>query len=274
MMKRSLLHIGEVAALLGVTRKAIRHYHKLGLLAEPERSESGYRLYSAADLFALQRIQQLQSIGFSLQRIKFILESPESDKLLQETLNSLRDELDRQIDRLQARRTQIDSLLQQQATLQQVSVPDGNPPVYQLSVNLFGNLLKTLPAEAIEKERQFWASLDGFHWPASYHDRLQAWLHELAQRPGLQEQLLMINARYLALSDRSPDDPEVRLLAEEVVQNQLFLALDAESLPMPPQFLQMFQQVIDQLTEESASPAQQKFFQTIREILLTPNPAS
>ena len=44
---RARLRIGEVAELLGVTPKAIRHYHKRGLLAEPTRSEGGYRLYTA-----------------------------------------------------------------------------------------------------------------------------------------------------------------------------------------------------------------------------------
>jgi predicted site-specific integrase-resolvase len=45
---RARLQIGEVVALLGVTPKAIRHYHKRGLLAEPTRSEGGYRLYTAS----------------------------------------------------------------------------------------------------------------------------------------------------------------------------------------------------------------------------------
>lgn len=29
---KALLHIGEIAQLLGVTPKTIRHYHKIGLL--------------------------------------------------------------------------------------------------------------------------------------------------------------------------------------------------------------------------------------------------
>jgi len=42
---KTQLHIGEVAKLLGITPKTIRHYHKVGLLTEPQRTESGYRLY-------------------------------------------------------------------------------------------------------------------------------------------------------------------------------------------------------------------------------------
>ncbi|HET8628651.1 MAG TPA: MerR family DNA-binding transcriptional regulator, partial [Thermomicrobiales bacterium] len=47
---REILPIGEVVRLLGVTTETVRHYHKVGLLAEPRRSAGGYRLYTAADL--------------------------------------------------------------------------------------------------------------------------------------------------------------------------------------------------------------------------------
>jgi DNA-binding transcriptional MerR regulator len=67
------LHIGEVANLLGITPKTIRHYHKVGLLAEPQRTESGYRLYTAGDLLRLQRIRRLQALGLSLKQIKTLL---------------------------------------------------------------------------------------------------------------------------------------------------------------------------------------------------------
>ncbi len=50
------LRIGDAAALLGITPKAIRLYHQRGLLAEPERDESDYRRYRPADLVALARI--------------------------------------------------------------------------------------------------------------------------------------------------------------------------------------------------------------------------
>ena len=70
---RTQLHIGEIAQLLGVTPKAIRHYQKVGLLAEPERSEAGYRLYGAQNRLRLQRIRRLQALGLSLKQIKVVL---------------------------------------------------------------------------------------------------------------------------------------------------------------------------------------------------------
>ena len=40
------LNIGDAARASGVTAKMIRHYESIGLVKEPRRTESGYRLYS------------------------------------------------------------------------------------------------------------------------------------------------------------------------------------------------------------------------------------
>jgi DNA-binding transcriptional MerR regulator len=63
---RERLRIGEVAKLLGVTPKTVRHYEKVGLIKEPERSEAGYQLYRADDLLRLHRIKRLRSLGVPL----------------------------------------------------------------------------------------------------------------------------------------------------------------------------------------------------------------
>ena len=46
-MGASSLTIGQLARHVGVTVRAIRHYHFRGLLAEPARDASGYRRYGA-----------------------------------------------------------------------------------------------------------------------------------------------------------------------------------------------------------------------------------
>ncbi len=83
---RTELHIGEVARLLGITPKAIRHYHNVGLLAEPERSAGGYRLYRARDLVRLLRIRRLQSLGLSLKQVKSVLGKPDQERSLSAVL--------------------------------------------------------------------------------------------------------------------------------------------------------------------------------------------
>ena len=50
-----MLRIGELAQAAGTTTRAVRHYHALGLLPEPERRPNGYREYDARALVRLVR---------------------------------------------------------------------------------------------------------------------------------------------------------------------------------------------------------------------------
>lgn len=59
------------ASLAGVTTRALHHYDRLGLL-KPKRSESGYRLYSEADLAVVEEIVALKFIGVPLKTIRSI----------------------------------------------------------------------------------------------------------------------------------------------------------------------------------------------------------
>jgi DNA-binding transcriptional MerR regulator len=68
-----LITIGQLAAYAGVTIKAVRHYHKRGLLAEPSRDASGYRRYSAEHAVNLIKIKTLAEAGVPLARIKELL---------------------------------------------------------------------------------------------------------------------------------------------------------------------------------------------------------
>ncbi len=55
-----LLTISQLAKYVGVTVRAVRHYHALGLLPEPSRDDSGYRRYGADAVIALTRIKPWQ----------------------------------------------------------------------------------------------------------------------------------------------------------------------------------------------------------------------
>jgi DNA-binding transcriptional MerR regulator len=63
------LRIGELAHLAGTTTRAVRHYHANGLLAEPDRDDSGYRRYGAEHPVGLIRIRRLRSLGMPLDQI-------------------------------------------------------------------------------------------------------------------------------------------------------------------------------------------------------------
>ena len=60
------LKIGELAKRSAATTKTIRYYELLGLLHEPERTDSGYRLYDEKDVERLTFIRKAKSLGFSL----------------------------------------------------------------------------------------------------------------------------------------------------------------------------------------------------------------
>ncbi len=90
--------IGQLAKYAGVTIKAVRHYHKRGLLEEPPRDSSGYRRYSAGHAIELVKIKTLSDAGVPLSRIKELLAADskqftagiaEIDSKLQERLEAL-----------------------------------------------------------------------------------------------------------------------------------------------------------------------------------------
>jgi DNA-binding transcriptional MerR regulator len=73
-----MLTISQLAAYAGVTVRAVRHYHQIGLLPEPERDRSGYRTYDAAAVVRLIRIHTLTDAGVPLARVQELLDaSPE-----------------------------------------------------------------------------------------------------------------------------------------------------------------------------------------------------
>ncbi len=94
-----MITIGQLAAYAGVTIKAVRHYHKRGLLEEPPRDSSGYRRYTAQHAIELVKIRTLAEAGVPLARVKELLAAgpdrfaaaiTEVDRTLQERARELR----------------------------------------------------------------------------------------------------------------------------------------------------------------------------------------
>ena len=94
-----MITIGQLAAYAGVTIKAVRHYHKRGLLEEPPRDSSGYRRYTAQHAIDLVKIRTLAEAGVPLARVKELLAAgpdrfaaaiTEVDRALQERAKEVR----------------------------------------------------------------------------------------------------------------------------------------------------------------------------------------
>ncbi len=67
------MQIGELANRAGVSVQTIRFYERRGLLPEPPRKDSGYRIYGEEDLRRLCFVRQAKALGFSLSEIREIL---------------------------------------------------------------------------------------------------------------------------------------------------------------------------------------------------------
>lgn len=77
--------IEQVAARTGLTKRTLRYYEEIGLLAPPTRTEGGYRLYSEADVQQLERIKRLKGLlGFSLAEIRELAQAEEEREHVRE----------------------------------------------------------------------------------------------------------------------------------------------------------------------------------------------
>ncbi len=68
------ISIGKLAEQAQVNVQTIRYYERRGLLRDPERTASNYRVYGADTLRRVRFIKRAQDLGFTLNEIKELLE--------------------------------------------------------------------------------------------------------------------------------------------------------------------------------------------------------
>lgn len=69
---------GELAKNAGVNIETIRYYERLGLIPEPLRTKSGYRVFSPEMVRRIRFIKRSQDLGFTLSEINQLLTMTES----------------------------------------------------------------------------------------------------------------------------------------------------------------------------------------------------
>ena len=98
--------ISQVAKLTGVSIRTLQYYDEIGLLKPSKLTASGYRMYDGDALQTLQQILFFKELGFSLKKVKEILEKPDFDRVAafkkqKELFLLKRDRLDRLIQLLE-----------------------------------------------------------------------------------------------------------------------------------------------------------------------------
>ncbi len=73
--------ISSFSEKCGVNKESIRYYERKNLLPEPDRTNSGYRVYSEEDVKRVKFIKHLQEIGFSLNEIYKLLGVVDKDNI-------------------------------------------------------------------------------------------------------------------------------------------------------------------------------------------------
>ncbi|CNE65630.1 Transcriptional regulator%2C MerR family [Mycobacterium tuberculosis] len=238
------MRIGELAALVGVSTRTVRHYHQLGLLPEPERRANGYREYRVRDAVVLARVRRLTELGLSLEEIRDVL-ADEQGRELREVLVELDADLARQQEAIEARRARLAELLAETELRPDSAV---SPEMAEV--------LRGLPrgSRFAELDRGLLALVDTAAGPrarAEFAEMLRPLAEPEATRRGAE-----LYARLDEIADAPPDDPRVAALAGDLAD---YLPKDLAAL--------MVEREADAGWMEELSAAQREVFGVLSGIL-------
>ena len=193
-----MLTIGQLAAYAGVSVRAVRHYHQIGLLPEPERDASGYRRYGAMAVVSLIKIRTLANAGVPLSQVAGLLRADAA--AFAEAVRRIDDQLREEVERLEASRKQIAQLAAGDSLLV--------PP----EVACYLDRLRQLGASEriVQGERDGWI-LVAARWP----DQIREWMPDkLAELEDPRMVRLYRVLSEIAESDGGDDDPRLTEAAD------------------------------------------------------------
>lgn len=155
--------VGELAQICGITVRTLQYYDRCGLL-QASFTEGGRRIYSRDDLFNLQQILFLKSLGFSLEQIKGQILSESNSENMVKVFEKQRDILQEQMANLQKRSDTLDMAIKEVRESQTVSLEklmtilelmrEGNP--YIFVVRYFsGEQIKSLMKRTPQRNQSF-----------------------------------------------------------------------------------------------------------------------
>jgi DNA-binding transcriptional MerR regulator len=166
-MRLDALKVSDLARKTGVSVRTLHYYDEIGLLAPSQHTESGHRLYGAADVARLQQIKSLRQLGFSLEEIRDCLGRSDfsPQRVLRLHLSRLREQmaLEQQLcHRLKALATQLGSAeaVSVEAFLQAIEVMTMMEKLYTPEqVKQFAEIAQQVGPEEIRAVEQAWLVL-------------------------------------------------------------------------------------------------------------------
>jgi DNA-binding transcriptional MerR regulator len=212
------MRIGELAGLVGITARAVRHYHRIGLLPEPPRQPNGYREYSLRDAVELARVRRLSELGLSLDEVRDVL-ADDAGRDLVEILAELDADLARQEEAIRQRRARLGQLL---AQAEQSGGLPAEAPVSPELTALFEVMARAsaqLPGPepmSAAKERELLALLETAS-PDLDRGWFDALVIGLGGNPDAMRRAYAVYARLDELAGAAEDDPRVAQTARAIV---------------------------------------------------------
>ena len=224
-----MLTISQLAAYAGVTVRAVRHYHHVGLMPEPARDGSGYRVYDAADVVRLIRIRTLAEAGVPLARVQELLDATHEE--FGEAVAQIDAELRAKVRELQEHRRRIARL----AAGDTLAVPS------EVVAYLDKLLASGASAAMVEAERDAWILVAG-RWPEKIPEfmvekteqlddprmvRLYRLIGELAEDGADEDRLSAVADLMAQLMEESADRGELDRQSEEMNDDAFVSLLDS-----------------------------------------------
>ncbi|MCC8246019.1 MerR family transcriptional regulator [Saccharothrix luteola] len=200
---RNGVTIGQAAAFVGVTVKAVRHYHKLGLVEEPERDGSGYRRYGSAELLRLVQVRTLAAAGVPLAGIGPLLDADAAR--FTAALADVERQLTERIEELTTRRDTLHRLADGDRAL----LPDRAVALLERMRDL------RFPAAEVAATREGWVLARALV-PEGFDDYLTQFEHAI-EDPGL----VTLARRAVEAAAWDPDDPRLDELATAAADHYL-----------------------------------------------------
>lgn len=193
-----MLSIGELAKIASVSTRAIRHYHAVGVLPEPDRRSNGYRAYGSKDLLLLVRLVRLAQLGLTLDEIRDALDE-QTGLELRDILEEIVSDLDAQSDELVRRRRSIVEVLSRDDDL--VSSP--------AMASLLDRLRGVVDDQDLVRREKELLEVAEATMPVERFAELAEKYADVLADPQVIATSRDLAARFERLIDQGPHDPEV-----------------------------------------------------------------